>query len=201
MPASGNSIPPLPPPTAPFEGRLRQEPGKTGKPEDRSPKLPLFRKHSLPVLALTLCLGTANAPAAGPAKHGHSHHGSAAKPTLDNGKKWAIDEPLRKAMGNIRDIIAASLGGIHEGKLSDSEYGELAGKINGEVEYMAGNCKLDPKADAQLHLILADMLEGIGAMQGKLKKVKRRDGAVKVVGALEKYATYFDDSGWKPLTH
>lgn len=164
-------------------------------------------KHHIPhylfFIALSLCFGAASVSAAEPsaAKHDHSHHGTTAKLTLDNGKKWTIDEPLRKAMGNIRDTVAASLGGIHEGKLSDSEYGELAGKINGEVEYMVSNCKLEPKADAQLHLILADMLEGVGAMQGKLKKVKRRDGAVKVIGALEKYATYFDDSGWKPLTH
>lgn len=157
----------------------------------------------LPALALALCLGAGNAPAAGQAAagHDHAHHGGAAKLTLDHGKKWAIDEPLRKAMRNIREAIAASLDGIHGGGFSDAEYGGLAKKINGEVEYLVSNCKLGPEADAQLHLIIADILAGVEAMEGKRKKSKRMDGAVKVIGALEKYPAYFDDPGWKPLNH
>lgn len=161
-------------------------------------------KHQIfSVIALALCLGAGNALAAvqAAAGHDHAHHGGAAKLALDNGKKWAIDEPLRKAMGNIRDAIAASLDSIHNGKFSDAEYAGLAKKINGEVEYMVGNCKLNPKADAQLHLLIADILAGIEAMEGKRKKIERPDGAVKVIGALEKYPAYFDDSGWKPLKH
>jgi hypothetical protein len=161
-----------------------------------------FRKCLLPVLALTLGFGATGACAAVPSavKHEHSHHGPAAGPTLDHGRKWASDEPLRKAMGNIRDLVAASLNVIHENKLADAGYGELAGKIANEVEYLVNNCKLEPKADAQLHRILADIFEGVEAMGGKREKMKRRDGAVKVIGALERYAATFDDVGWKPLT-
>ena len=159
--------------------------------------------HCLPVIVLSFCLAAASASAAEPdaATHGHSHHGASARLTLDNGRKWVIDEPLRKAMTNIRNAMDASLGGIHEGKFSPAEYDELARKVNGEVEYMVSNCKLKPKADAQLHLVIAGILEGVEAMQGKLKNVQRMDGAVKVIGALEQYATYFDDAGWKPLNH
>lgn len=158
--------------------------------------------HYLCVIALLLCFGSARTLAAERAVAGHEHsHGGAARLTLDHGKKWAIDEPLRNAMANIRDAVAASLEGIHGGKFSDAEYGGLARKVNGEVEYMVSNCKLDPNADAQLHLIIADILDGVAAMEGKRKKTKRMDGAVKVIGALEKYAAYFDDPGWKPLVH
>ncbi|TXT26785.1 MAG: hypothetical protein FD134_418 [Gallionellaceae bacterium] len=162
-----------------------------------------FKHQIFYAITLALCLGAGSAlaaaqPAAG---HDHAHHGGAAQPALDNGKKWAIDEPLRKAMGAIRDAVAASLDGIHNGKFADAEYAGLAKKIGGEVEYMVGNCKLDPKADAQLHLIIADILAGIETMEGKRKKIKRMDGAVKVIGALEKYPAYFDDPGWKPLKH
>jgi hypothetical protein len=38
-------------------------------------------------------------------------------------------------------------------------------------------------------------------MAGKVKKAKREDGAVKVIGALEKYATYFDDPQFRPIAH
>lgn len=60
---------------------------------------------------------------------------------------------------------------------------------------------LEPKADAQLHLIIADIGEGIEAMEGKAKKVKRQAGAIKVVGALEKYGSFFDHPGWQPIKH
>jgi len=38
-------------------------------------------------------------------------------------------------------------------------------------------------------------------MAGKAKKIKRQSGAVKVVGALEKYAAHFDHPGWQPPRH
>ena len=62
-------------------------------------------------------------------------------------------------------------------------------------------CKLEPKADAQLHLVIADILQGVEAMEGKAKKMKRQAGALKVAGALEKYNSYFDHPGWQPLKH
>lgn len=36
---------------------------------------------------------------------------------------------------------------------------------------------------------------------GKSKQAKRMNGAVKVIGALEKYSMYFDDPGFKPIRH
>ena len=155
----------------------------------------------LSLAAFSFCLAAAPVFAAEPVGHGHDHAGAPAKLSLDAGKKWASDEPLRKAMTNIRNAMDESLHAIHEGKLPAAKYGALAAKVNGEVGYMVSNCKLEPKADAQLHLIIAEILEGAEAMEGKLKKVKRQNGAVKVLGALEKYATYFDDPSWKPIKH
>lgn len=135
------------------------------------------------------------------AEHRHDHGAAPAKLELNNGKKWATDAPLRKGMEGIRGSMDAALHDIHENKLSAAKYGELAKKVNGEVNGIVANCKLDPKADAQLHLVIADILEGAEAMEGKAKKVKRQAGAVKVIGALEKYGAYFDHPGWQPLKH
>ena len=66
---------------------------------------------------------------------------------------------------------------------------------------MVANCKLEPKADQQLHFIIADLLEGAEQMAGKSAAGKRQGGAVRVVGALEKYGSYFDDAGFVPLEH
>ena len=147
-------------------------------------------------LALGLAAGSLAADA-----HKHDHDAAPAKLELNNGKKWETDAPLRQGMHNIRKLMDASLHDIHEGKLSAAKYGALAKKVNAEVGGIVANCKLEPKADAQLHLVIADIGEGVEAMEGKAKKVKRSAGAIKVLGALEKYGTYFDHPGWQPIKH
>ena len=151
--------------------------------------------------AAGLALGLAAGGSFAADMHKHDHGAAPAKPELNNGKKWETDAPLRQGMENIRKHMDASLHDIHEGKLSVAKYGELAKKVNGEVGGIVANCKLEPKADAQLHLVIADIGEGIEAMEGKAKKVKRQAGAIKVVGALEKYGSFFDHPGWQPIKH
>jgi hypothetical protein len=131
----------------------------------------------------------------------HADHGAPATLQLNAGKKWGTDEALRKSMANIRQAVAGSLHEIHENRLKPAAYGALASKVEGEVANIVGNCKLEPKADEQLHLVVAELMAGAEQMAGKVKKAKRQDGAVKVIGALEKYATYFDDLNFKPIEH
>lgn len=131
----------------------------------------------------------------------HADHGAPATLQLNAGKKWGTDEALRKSMASIRQAVEASLHDIHENRLKPAGYGALASKVEGEVGNIVANCKLEPKADEQLHLVVADLLAGSEQMAGKVKKAKRQDGAVKVIGALEKYATYFDDPKFKPIAH
>lgn len=150
--------------------------------------------------AAALSLAVASLPATA-AEHRHDHGAAPARLELNNGKKWDTDMPLRKGMENIRGAMDGALHGIHDNKLSAARYGELAKKVNGEVNGIVANCKLGPQADAQLHLVIADMLEGVEAMEGKAKKLKRQAGAVKVIGTLEKYAAHFDHPGWQPLKH
>lgn len=149
--------------------------------------------------ALVVGLSGAALAATGPAAHDHGGH--KVKLALDNGKKWATDEPLRKGMAAIRGNLEGALHAIHEGKLNAAGYNALADKVGAQVGGMVAECKLEPRADAQLHVVIAQMMEGVDAMQGKLKKVKRQAGAVKVLSALEQYGTYFDDPNWKATQH
>jgi hypothetical protein len=130
--------------------------------------------------------------------HDHGHGAASATLQLNAGKKWETDAPLRKAMGEIRQSMAASLHAIHENKLSAKAYGGLAKKVEGAVGDMVTNCKLGTQADEQLHIIIAELLAGAEQMAGK---AKRMDGAVKVIGALDNYGKYFDDRGFQPIAH
>lgn len=156
------------------------------------------RKFLILLAAFGISIGVAAA-----AEHRHSHeHGTApAKLGLDNGKKWPTDEALRQGMGNIRSTMAASLQGIHENRLSQAQYAELAKRVRGEVGNIIANCKLAPQADAQLHIVVADIVEGAEAMEGSAKKTKRQGGAVRIIGALDKYNAHFDHPGWQAILH
>lgn len=137
------------------------------------------------------------AVASGCAMH-HEHAGQGASQlSLNNGNKWTTDEPLRLGMTKIKDTLEPQLPAVYAGKLEAKQYDALADAINAHVAYMVQNCKLDKQTDAMLHLVLADILSGAEAMQGKDRQVARPDGARKVVGALENYGQYFDHLGWQ----
>lgn len=128
--------------------------------------------------------------------HGHSDDtGESAQLSLNNGKKWATDANLRQGMSRIRDALTAELPVIHSGKATFSQYQALGQKTNGQIAFMVKNCKLDRKADAMLHLILANIVAGADAMMGQNSNEARK-GAEKIAHALENYATYFDHPDW-----
>lgn len=157
---------------------------------------PLFT--ALTVACLTLAGPSLAASTA--AHHGHDT-GAPATLQLNAGQKWATDAPLRAGMGEIRQAMAASLQAIHTHKMSAQAYNGLAKKVRGAVQQIIAQCKLPPEADAQLHLVIADLLVGADQMAGKVKQARRVDGAVKVIGALQAYGEHFDDPGFQPLAH
>ena len=158
-------------------------------------------------LLLTLgLLGTAGLPGA-LAQQGHDHeHGHAqatgaaavAQLKLDGERKWPTDASLRSGMAAIEAAFAADHPAIHAGRETDAQYDALAGRIEAQVESIVANCKLPPAADANLHLVVADLLQGVSLMRGSDPAKSRHDGAALVHGALEAYGKYFDDPGWTP---
>ena len=131
------------------------------------------------------------------ATHDHTA-GEPAKLVLDHGRKWPTDEPLRKGMIEIRTALAASHETIAKGTLTPDEYSALGRTVEANVGNIVAQCKLEPAADANLHLIVAELLAGADAMQGK-SSTPPAAGAAQVVRALNQYGAYFNHAGWKPL--
>ena len=100
------------------------------------------------------------------------------------------DAPLRQGMENIRAALA-------NGAKTIEQYEALAARVAGEVAYIVQNCKLPEDADAQLHLVIAEILEGTEAMQGRAPGLTRRAGAERVAKTLDQYASFFDHPGWE----
>jgi len=135
-----------------------------------------------------------------------SHHASGANPLcgdemtvyvkLDGDRKWPTDDSLRAGMAAIHVAFAKDHPAIHAGTETDAQYETLAGQIEAQVNEIVAKCSLPPAADANLHFVIADLLQGVSLMRGSDAGRTRHDGAALVHGALRAYGQYFDDPGW-----
>ena len=133
-----------------------------------------------------------------PVNHDHAasaHH----KIELNAGRKWATDDALRKGMTAIRTLVGAALPAAHAGKTTPAQYDALANDINAQITYIVLNCKLDPKADAQLHIIIGDIASGVETIQGKHPDKGRALGVVEISQAMNTYGEYFNHAGWQAI--
>lgn len=153
--------------------------------------------------ALALCISLLALGATAPvlaSPHSHSHEAQAAPQRLafDEGRRWATDAPLRRHMEEIGSAIASRSGRILAGKLTDEEARALGAAIEARVAGIVADCKLPPAADANLHLVVADLVQAADILQGRTKEPPQKGTAV-AARATQMYATYFDHPNWKPV--
>lgn len=154
-------------------------------------------------LGVLLAAFATGAPAQQEHQHQHQHmhamgKGAVAQLQLDAGKKWPTDPSLRQGMANIRAAFDADHPAIHAGTETHAQYEALATRIEKEVNSIVANCKLPGAADAQLHFVIADLLQGVSLMRGQDAERSRHDGAALVHGAVNGYAKFFDDPSLVP---
>ncbi len=147
------------------------------------------------VIALGLAVG---APALAAEPHAHGDKAAAAQLRLNHGKKWQTDDVLRRGMSEIRGTMADALTPIHKNVFTPVQYDALAVRIQAQIDYVVGNCKLPEEADQQLHLVLEQIIDGVAEMKAS---TNRDQGAEKIVRALAQYGEFFDQADWRPLGH
>lgn len=148
----------------------------------------------------SLGLAAALAPAGEPS-HEHAAAGGTAALSLNAGRPWSTDPPLRQGMTAIRTAVARDLPAIHGGTETSDQYVALAATITGQVGYIVKNCKLEPAADAQLHRVIGELVAAAETMRGAQPNMARADGAARAVSALDAYGRYFAHPGWQALAH
>ncbi len=129
------------------------------------------------------------------AGHDHAHHDSSAL-SLDDGKRWATDAPLRLGMERIRNATTTVVARRTTNGVDAATAASLSNAINENVNYLIANCKLPPKADAALHVIITDLLTGAGALNAHPESP---EGLDRIIAALRVYPEYFDHPQWQPL--
>jgi hypothetical protein len=154
-------------------------------------------KRNLTALCITLLALGAGAPALA-APHSHDEHAAPSQLSFDHGRKWATDEPLRRHMGEIGSALAAKSPRILARQLTDEEARLLGAAIELRVAGIVTDCKLPPAADANLHLVVADLVQAADVLQGRTKQPPQKGTAI-AARATQMYATYFEHPGWKPV--
>ena len=158
-------------------------------------------KRSFAAACITaLALGSgASAIAAGLPSLSHDSHHAAdsglSQLELDQGRRWATDEPLRRNMSGIGAVLATERDDILAGRLSTEQARPLGEAIEARVIAILTECKLDRGADTNLHLIVAELVQSADVLLGKSKGRAGR-AAQRAVRATQMYATYFDHPGW-----
>ncbi len=123
------------------------------------------------------------------AEHSHDHEHADNGMVLDEGKKWATDAPLRKGMQSIYNEVKKSEKAFSSKTLTQEEGKVLASHINKQLMFMVENCELQPKADASLHVIIGEMMQGIGELS---KTPDSEGGLPRINKALKQYPKFFN---------
>ena len=95
-----------------------------------------------------------------------------------------------RGMSSVRKLAAA----VPEGSTpSDEAARRLADGVRDQVAFMVSNCKLEPKADAVLHVMIADLSTGADELASP---ATRPAGLQRIRKALQQYPEYFAPAGW-----
>ena len=155
-------------------------------------------KLIIPAMVIGLLLASL-AFAAGAADHGHDHHDHAAHAgglVLNDGERWATDAALREGMGRVRETFVGVLPAYKRGELSQEAATDAARAVDEHVAFLVEYCELEPAADAVLHVLLAELLQGSAALR---QAPQSGDGLPRIHRALQDYPRYFEHPGWQGL--
>lgn len=134
-------------------------------------------------------------------EHEHKHAEGKPAASLNQGKKWETDTPLRQSMENIRQLMTNSQADIEKEKLKPADYQQLADAVDKNISYIVKNCKLSKEADNAFHtIVLADLIQNTEMMRKAPKIQMRRVGALGVLQSLRHYGEYFQHPGWQITT-
>ncbi|HEY9150585.1 MAG TPA: hypothetical protein VIQ75_07250 [Gammaproteobacteria bacterium] len=159
-------------------------------------------KSLFPVAMLGLLLLVAGpGQGADTTDHAHDHQAHATQEAgglvLNEGERWNTDAALREGMERVRASFAEVLPAYKRGELSPEAATDAAQAIEDHVAFMVENCKLEPAADAVLHVLVAELLQGAAGLR---QAPASPEGLPRIHGVLRDYPRYFDHPGWEEPT-
>jgi|APSaa5957512622_1039677.scaffolds.fasta_scaffold43675_2 hypothetical protein len=131
--------------------------------------------------------------------HGHTDHESGHESghdetlvvgvelTLNEGKKWSVDEHTRNSAARITELVAAveDLQSIEQSK-------ELAAELDKELNGLIQGCTMTGAAHEQLHVFLVAFLPQVGALKEGEDVHALRETREQIASLLVAYEEHFE---------
>ena len=109
------------------------------------------------------------------------------------------DEPVRKGMLAIRDLVRINHSLVTHRRMPPDHAARFARQVKVEADTMLATSKIAGEARDKLRAVLDEIVAGIEAVAGRDKSVSPLDGLVRADEALARYPQEFDHPGWAPL--
>jgi hypothetical protein len=148
--------------------------------------------HSVRALAVAALIGLLGASALAAADGGPRQYEVAAA-------QWPTDEPVRKGMVAIRDLVRTNHSLITHRRMPPDHAVRFAAQVKIEADRILATSHIPSEARDHLHLLLAEIVTGIGAVATPEGGVNPLDGLVRADEALARYPKEFDHPGWAPV--
>ena len=109
--------------------------------------------------------------------------------------RWTADDNLRRYMMPLHVLAQDHLAVAGHPPVTHADYRRWGSAAERQVATVIAHCDLRPAPDEVLHGILAEVLQGAAAMEGRTAETPRQ-GANRLVEALNRYGVLFDHPGW-----
>ena len=117
----------------------------------------------------------------------HQSHGPGLQLTLDDGRKWQVDEPTRESAAKI-----ASLAADAESVASVEDARALGKALDEELDTLVRRCKMTGPAHDQLHVFLVALFPEVEALEQKTDLGELQAARAEIGELLEAYSTHFE---------
>lgn len=126
-------------------------------------------------------------------QHGHSAHEKTNSGLhLNNGKKWPTDATLRSNMSDIHNHLKKNLPKIKTNSMSMQDYQKLGKDVQVNIGTIFKSCKLPKEADAQLHIIMVDLIDANRTFSDDSPLKAKRKAFDKTIASYKTYLKFFD---------
>jgi hypothetical protein len=109
------------------------------------------------------------------------------------------DEPVRKGMLTIRDLVRTNHSLVTHRRMPPDHARRFAAQVKIEAERILATSRLSGEAHDKLRALLDEIVAGLGAVGEAKDGDKAMDGLAQADAALARYPQEFDDPTWAPL--
>ncbi len=113
--------------------------------------------------------------------------------------RWPTDEPVRKGMLAIRDLVRINHSLVTHRRMPPDHAARFARQVKVEADGILATSRITGEARERLRALLDNIVTGVGAVAARDKAVSPIDGLVRADEALARYPQEFDQPGWAPV--